>query len=392
MRRIVAIVALVFGFLFVPTPVAHAADFRSGDSLVIASGETVDDDLYLAGNTIRISGTVRGDVFAAGNTIIVDGRIEGSLSAAGQTIDISGTVDRSVRAAGNTVTLSSTVGRDFLAAATTIIINRNATVGNDAVVGGTTLTMDGTVGRDLRAGATNATVNGMVGRNATFDGVSSLTIGSGARITGSLQYRSDRDATIQSGATVGSVERLPLDPDDGPSPVNVGGRIIGTIIDLVRTFFGIIALGLLWRWLFRAAADRVDDTLTGTPLPSLGIGCLALLVAPFSLLVLFVVGVVIGGWGIPVILWLVMLAILLLSGAIVAQSIGYWLLRMTRQQGGATVQLLLGAVILAILSIIPFVNVMTSLLVGTVGLGAVLVALYRQQQSVSLDKTESALY
>jgi hypothetical protein len=38
-----------------------AADFRGGDTITVASGEVVDDDLYVSGTNIIIDGTVNGE-------------------------------------------------------------------------------------------------------------------------------------------------------------------------------------------------------------------------------------------------------------------------------------------------------------------------------------------
>ncbi len=50
---------------------ALAADFRSGNEVTVASGEVINDDLYVAGGNLRIDGTVNGDLLAAGGTVTI---------------------------------------------------------------------------------------------------------------------------------------------------------------------------------------------------------------------------------------------------------------------------------------------------------------------------------
>src|SRR5687767_15870586 len=63
---------------------ALAFDGRGGDTVTIASGETINDDLYVAGETIVVDGTIKGDLVAFGQTITINGIVEGDLIAAGR--------------------------------------------------------------------------------------------------------------------------------------------------------------------------------------------------------------------------------------------------------------------------------------------------------------------
>src|SRR5215207_693378 len=71
---------------------ASAFDGRSGENIVIASDEVIDDDLYVTARTFVLDGTVNGDLIAAGQTITINGTVEGDLMAAGQTIVVNGSV------------------------------------------------------------------------------------------------------------------------------------------------------------------------------------------------------------------------------------------------------------------------------------------------------------
>jgi hypothetical protein len=45
---------------------ARAFDSRTGDTVIIAKGEVINDDLYVTATTIVLDGTVKGDLGAVG--------------------------------------------------------------------------------------------------------------------------------------------------------------------------------------------------------------------------------------------------------------------------------------------------------------------------------------
>src|SRR5205085_11299623 len=124
MQRLRAALTAIFTLTLIvalATPAA-AADIRSGDSITVAAGETINDDLYAFGNTITILGTVRGDVIAAGATVEIDGAVSGNVMAAGNSISIRGPVAGSVRIAGNTLAIDGKVTGDVVAAGSALTV------------------------------------------------------------------------------------------------------------------------------------------------------------------------------------------------------------------------------------------------------------------------------
>src|SRR3954454_9859371 len=103
-RAVLSLLAALLAVLLAPGP-ALAAEVRGGDVVVVGPGETIDDDLYAAGQSITIRGQVHGSVFAAGSSVTVAGVVPGDLFAAASTVDVPGTVAGSVHAAGGNVAL-----------------------------------------------------------------------------------------------------------------------------------------------------------------------------------------------------------------------------------------------------------------------------------------------
>ncbi|PIP48826.1 MAG: hypothetical protein COX14_02585 [Chloroflexi bacterium CG23_combo_of_CG06-09_8_20_14_all_45_10] len=63
-KGLAAILIVTLLTIFTVVPVL-AFDARSGATVTVASGETVDDDLYVGANTVIIDGTINGDLWAA---------------------------------------------------------------------------------------------------------------------------------------------------------------------------------------------------------------------------------------------------------------------------------------------------------------------------------------
>ena len=81
--------------------------------------------------TVTLSGTVENDAFIAGNSVSFTGDCARDLAAAGNTVDIRGNIERDLAAGGRSVVIGGHVGGDVVLAAEEI------TITDDAEIGGT---------------------------------------------------------------------------------------------------------------------------------------------------------------------------------------------------------------------------------------------------------------
>ena len=110
----VALLAILTGVALAQSAVSDK--LRSGESVIIAAGETVSNDLYAFAGTVRIDGTVDGDLVASGGLVDVTGTVTGDVLAAGGSVTITGTVGGDARIAGGTLSVGGAVTEDLLAA------------------------------------------------------------------------------------------------------------------------------------------------------------------------------------------------------------------------------------------------------------------------------------
>jgi cytoskeletal protein CcmA (bactofilin family) len=303
-----------------------AADWRTGDRVVVDSNETINGDLYVGAGTTIVDGTVDGDLTVASGTLDVRGSVTGSVNATGGNVTIAGNVGGAVRSFGGNLTVSGEVGRDLVAAGGNVVIDNGATVGGDVAGGAGTLVIAGSVDGDVLAGVGELTVRGTIGGDVNVN-VGQLRIASDAVIDGDVLYASDREAEIAGGAQVaGDVQRR--DPQwagyRALLPDNPVTTFVGAVLGLLVLGWGLMLIRPGW-------VIHPGQALRSRPLPALGAG-LATWIGQFLLLiVLGVLGALAAtvatsfGGAFVVPLLIVVLAIIILvflSQVYVAMAIG----------------------------------------------------------------------
>jgi len=361
---IVALVAVSLTFC-ASAPVL-AADLRSEDTITVASGEVVDDDLYVAGNTIIIDGTVNGDLWAFGSTITVNGEIKGSIVAIGQTVNINGNVDHAVRLAGETINVSGNVSGDLIVFASEANISSQAKVGGDMLFGAGNVRMDGLIGRNVKGGGGEVTISNGVGGDVELT-VENLTLASTADVQGNLTYTSENEADIQSGAKVGGKTTHNVPEAKKPAPFSgIGGKVVGFLMALVT---GLIIILIVPR---RSAS--IADSIRNRPWASLGWGAVILFATPVAAIIVCftVIGIPVG------LIALVLYGIAVyISQVFVGLFIGRWIIGRFRETESKAIMvgaLASGLVILTLLGLIPYLGFWIGLAVALFGLGAMLIS------------------
>jgi hypothetical protein len=360
--------SIVAGALVAIVPLeVMAADLRQGSDVTVGPGETVNDDLYAGAGTISINGTVNGNVFAGGGTITVSGNVTRDLILGGGTINVTGRVGGSIIAAGGNLTLNGPVERDIVVTGGMISIGSGATIGRDLVVAGGTATVNAPVARRVKMSAGNLTLRNKVGGDVTGR-VDHLKL-DGAQIGGKLDYTSDNQVELVNGARVsGTTTRH--------TPTDRGARGAGNgLVGWLQALIGIFALGLLLIFLFPGLSARAIDTERAQPWASLGIGAAIGVITPILALIVFIVGIFIGGWWLGLLLiplWILALAI----GYVVS---GFLLGRLIFAQLGwgryhDALKLLGGLVVLTVVGIIPVLGWLVGLAALLFGTGALALA------------------
>lgn len=313
---------LVLLLLAMAVSPAHAFDGRGGDTIAIAAGEVIDDDLYVGANQFVLDGTVNGDVIAAGETITINGTVNGNVIAAGQAIVVNGTVSGDILAGGSVLFFGegAKVGGDVVGAGYSLEFRKGSRIGRDAVLAAAQIVLGGEVSRNVRAasgalrieGAIAGDVKAAIGEaNEAQAGppptvfmprstvpvpvvAQGLTLDPAAKIAGNLEYTQKSDLSFPAGVVQGKITRVrPPEVDYAPREPTAGEKAAEWALESVRTLATLALMGLLLLWLVPGFMRSLSGHLQSKPWPSLGWGIVAY--AGFLFLVLLTIFVMVVG-------------------------------------------------------------------------------------------------
>ncbi|MEM7531353.1 MAG: hypothetical protein AAF639_04195 [Chloroflexota bacterium] len=397
-------------------PSVYAFEGRSGESVLIAADEVIDDDVYAGASEIVVDGTITGDLIAGAQTLTINGAVEGDVWFGGQTLTVNGTIGDDIRMGGTLLKLNpgSSVGDDILMGGFSLEAEPESTVGGDILYGGYQVLLAGTLEGDLEMGGgaleiqgrINGNVNAEVGTSEDTIGTDpmafvpdapdvaslqgGLTIGENAFIGGDLNYTSREEFLVPTSVIKGDTmfELIGDGVEEPTNPFDPMRLLFGTL----RQWIGLILVGILLAWLVPSMIPGSAKQLAHKTVPSLGWGALVLIVTPFvlfigiliailltilfGLLTLEIVSSFIGFAGITTIFTLAVFFGLTI-GVIAKLIVGYWLGSMITggdETGGnlsaVIVALVIGLLIVAALSHIPFLGGVINLVIAILGLGA----------------------
>lgn len=361
---------------------AMALTLRQGDSVTVASGETIADDLYAFGGTIRIDGIVDGDVVAFGQIVVISGQVRGSVITAAQTVRIDGTVDGSVRAAGSMVDVDGTVNGDVLAGANQVTVTGD--VKRDLAAGAQDVSVMGVVGRNVMAGSDSLTIAGKVGGDVQAQSTN-VTVASQGTVAGNLDYTSAKEAVVQGGVSGTTSRHEP--PAQAQGGGGAAGTILGAVLAWIQSFVGFLLLGLLMVFALRGTMTDGSQAVADRPLPSIGVGLAVFFGAPMAAGFVFVVGLFVGAWWLAFVFFAVYW-LLLLAGLIVGSlAVGRAILRMSSagREPVLAQAFVLGLAAVWVVAAVPFLGWLAAWAVMMLGTGAlVLVSTGRHRKPVSV--------
>ena len=376
LRRVV-VLGMVMFLSCIPEPKTLAEPERFERENVTLKGSHTDMQ-FLAGQSVRISANVADDVFAAGRDVTFDFATVKNAIVAGYDVELrSGNVADMITAAAN-VKIAGTIEDDLVAAARSIWISSSGTVGGDARFASETIDMEGRIGGNMRAAAARITITGKISGKADLL-AERIIIASGAAIAGDLIYRSDTKPEIAEGATIGGkIRRIEIDKSDlrviGFSILGIGMFI--TLSWIIAMLLLVVIIQLAFPNLMAAAVGQLQTNLWS----SLGRGITGLLltIALIGLLFASILAIPIG------LALLLGIAVVWLLGLVtVCNYLGLLIRRGKKASANMKIAsqmgwVIAGAVLLGVITIIPFVGGTVSGLAIAGGFGASAGELWRR--------------
>jgi hypothetical protein len=376
--------ALMLAALAALPAMATAQEGSIRESGPIVTVEADGSGVKVAGAAVTVTGTAE-SVAAAGASVTVRATVANDLSAAGGSVVVNGDVGGDVKVAGASVTARGNFAGDLFAGGAVVILN--ATVAGEAKVGGANvtlgplsdiaggleggganLTLSGHVGGDLRMGGANVIINGQLDGDVTIFG-GQVTVNAPAVIGGDLIIRSAYEPVISEAATIGGeVRKLGL-PDWGwapdVAPWAIAAGLAGFVV--LGTILAGIVLMLFGGRVFVTGIDHVRLRPGSSFL--LGVATVVLVPTIAALLIGTVAGLSVG---IAILMILPFLAVFGHTTAAAGVASGIFVRgRAPLGLFKAFVMLVIGAIIIALVFLIPWAGPFLVLIVLLIGIGAI---------------------
>ena len=363
-RGFSAVAASLLAVVIALPSIGHAFERRTGNLITVAAGETIEDTLFAAGDTIEIDGDVNGDLLAFGRSITVRGNVAGNLFTGGESINVEGMIGGSIIGGAQSLSLArARVGGNLFGFVNEIDVDDAAEIAGNAVAFGNGIGIDGRVGSDLMGFGNMMTVGGTVlGDVEGF--AASIRLLPTARVTGNLTAHvdSEDDLIIADGAVVGGATDVQIvEREQRRNRYSTVGFYVRQVVRLGAAFL----TGLVLLWLFPALrAVSLPTVIAVLRSAAIGFGAMVALPIAAVLICLTIVGLPLG------VLTFVVGAIgLYFAKTVLALVIGRSLFRDPANPPHQALALLAGLATVIVAINVPLIGGLANFLLTIVGFG-----------------------
>lgn len=377
--------AVLLALVLSHPPAAHAGEFvKQHGNYDVPESQTVNNDLFVFAQSVRVAGTVNGDLYCFCSSLSVEGHVTGDVIAFAHIVRVTGKVDGSLRTFTSEQTIEGDVGRNVLSFVGVFQNTSRSHIAGSATLFVGDLELNGPLGRDLTAfigsGSIDAPIGGGVQlRQSRSDsenefgmhgGRGTIQVSSRADIKGSFYYKGPLKPDISPQAKLASEPRFDI-LQVTPAYRRPFSYWYNAMIWGAAFLVGLVLIALAPG--FAQDASREAGRI-GLPLV---LGLVGFIVAPVAgvLACCTVVGL---GLGIP--LLFVWFFLVFFGQVIAAIWIGEALLGAVAGTWPMTGRLALGLLLIRLGAILPIVGFWVRLAACLLGIGAILMIVLRRFQ------------
>ncbi len=341
--------------LFAVCPMVQAKEvdhFTTKADTDVVMDETYNASVAAAGESVDISGVVNGIAFGAGNKITFNGQADYGFIL------------------GNTVLTNGTINKDAFVFGNIITTNEKTNFKRDAVIFGADIELNGTFDRNVSVYSSKVTI-----KNAKIMGnvkiyAENIYVEKGAVVSGKLSYPEDSLYKVADGAKVSSVEKSAAikKTDDQNYFATVSAKI-WSFLCYALVF---ATISLIFPKALAKINNRYEKIEFGEIVEVFTKGLVTLIVVPAIaiLLCLTMIGIPLG-----IIMVLLYGIAWYLTTVFAAYLIGYKIWQKVFNKETHVLFLgLIGLFILFILSVVPGVRLIVSIITTLIGLGLIIEA------------------
>lgn len=334
----------------------NAVQVTSEDETQTTTDEEQDwtnSDLYLAKDKVDVTGVVDGNAFIVGDEVTISGEIGGDVFVCANKLTISGGyIYSSLFAVANEININGIV-YDVYAAANSF-----------------TLDTDGYVYRDLKVTANTIALNGTVRRDAYLSGANFNFSENSGSIGGNLKYSANSEVVIPEGFVTGETTFDKTNVEE----VSVGERVLSYVLNAIATLIYTLVVALLAIWLAPKFVEKASTMTSKKAVTALGVGILSVILITIALVLvllsticpqLFIAG-------------LLLFIVICMSGLAFASiyfgslfaKLVKWDIKNSKVK--FVLSTLIAALLLWLVSQIPFIGWFIGLIVGLLGIGTLI--------------------
>jgi hypothetical protein len=305
----------------------------------------------------------------AGGSLIVNDSINGDLTAAGGELFLNSYIADDVRIAVGRTTIDSEVGDDLVVFGGEVILTEKAKIHGNLICFVGNIKINGEVLGKLDIKGGDVLIDGTIREISKIMG-EEITIGSNAKFYKEVEYWHS-DGEIDFNESLVNTEAQ-FNEALGEDRSQLSLTTFGTtsiklwVTYILSSFLAILVLHALFRSAFSNAVDDLENSV----LKSFGFGLIYLIGIPLMILLTFVIAI-----GIPLGLFATAVFVFsLLFGHLVAALLVVYYLRHRNQKNwgfwSITFLALLCAIVLRLLTMIPFAGILLSVVILSITYGA----------------------
>jgi hypothetical protein len=335
----------------------------------ILINKTQTDDTYRAGETIIVNSAIQGDLVIAGGKLIVNDSIYGDLTAAGGELLLNSYVADDVRIAVGRATIDSEVGDDLIVFGGEVILTENALIKGSIICYAGNIEINGDVLGKLDIKGADVLINGSISGTSKII-AEDLSIGSNAKFNKGVEYWNSDGEIDFNNSLVNSDAQFNEDLSEEQSDLSI--TTLGTtsfsswMFYILSALLVILVLHGLFKNTFSTAVEGIENNW----LKSFGFGLIYLLGIPLLIILALLIIV-----GIPLGLFAMVIFIFsLLFGHQIAALLVVYYFKHTKEKNwgfwSVTFLALLCAIVLRLLTTIPYAGILISVVILSITYGA----------------------
>lgn len=326
----------------------------------------IDHFIATVDNDVVLEDTYNSSVATAGDSVELNGKVNGISLVAGNKVTFDGTSDYGV-IVGNSVNINGTINNDLFLAGNIVTFDKNSRLQRDVVIVASDVEINGEINRNISIYASKVTFQDVTIKGNVKIYGTNITVSKNTVIEGNLSYPEDAVYKAEDGATIGNIIKTePIQNEDDENFFATVSAKIWSFLSLIVVF---AVISLLFPKVFNKINDKFEKMELGEVIEVFTKGLVAIILIPVIVVLLccLMIGIPLG-----IIMILLYGIAIYLTTIFTAYLLGYKIWQKVFNKDINMLALgLIGLFILFILSLIPGVRTLVSILTTLIGLGLI---------------------